>query len=86
MDLTGLPGGLMIRESPSLASSGQTTITDLGGGQFKIDSFFDVFTELSLDGGQSWHPSNGSMHVTENPYSPTTAPHATWGAIKILYR
>jgi hypothetical protein len=81
-----LPPGMMIRESPTLASTGQTTITDLGGGQFRIDSFFDVFTELSLDGGQSWSPSNSSQHVTENAYSPTAVGHATWGAIKILYR
>ena len=26
---------------------------------FMIDSFFDVFTELSIDGGFSWMPSNG---------------------------
>jgi hypothetical protein len=26
---------------------------------FRIDSFFDVFTDLSLDGGQTWTPSSG---------------------------
>lgn len=25
-----------------------------------MDSFFDVFTELSFDGGKVWYPSNGS--------------------------
>jgi hypothetical protein len=53
-------GPFMIRESPTKTSPGQTTITDLGGGQFGIDSFFDVFTELSLDGGQTWIPSETS--------------------------
>ncbi len=56
-------GGIMIRESPTLPSQGQTTITSIGGGQFRIDSFFDVFTELSIDGGQTWIPSNGSTRV-----------------------
>jgi hypothetical protein len=43
--------------------SGQTTITDNGNGTFHIDSFFDVFTELSLDGGNTWIPSDGTTHV-----------------------
>ena len=57
LDLQGVVPGLgafMIRESPTLQSTGQTTITDIGGGLFKIDSFFDVFTELSTDGGATW--------------------------------
>ena len=61
LDLSG--GGVMIRESPTLASTGSTRITDMGGGVFHIDSFFDIFTELSLDGGQTWTPSIGSTHV-----------------------
>jgi hypothetical protein len=52
-------GPLMIRESPTLPSLGVTTITGLGGGLFQISSFFDVFTELSLDGGQTWIPDSG---------------------------
>lgn len=46
----------MIRESPTRASTGQATITDMGTGQYQIDSFFDVFTEMSVDGGQTWFP------------------------------
>ena len=51
VDLSGgsLPGGVMIRESPTLASLGSTKLTDQGGGNFRIDSFFDVFTELPPD-------------------------------------
>lgn len=62
MSLSGL-GGVMIRESPTLQSTGQSTITDNGNGTFHVDSFFDVFTEISLDGGSSWIPSSGSTHV-----------------------
>jgi hypothetical protein len=67
LDLSGIVAGgpVMIRESPTLASFGQTTITDIGGGLFRIDSFFDVFTELSIDGGQSWVPdSQGPTRLT----------------------
>jgi hypothetical protein len=70
LNLSGgtLPPGVMIRESPTLASLGITTTTDLGGGLYKIDSFFDVFTELSIDGGQTWMPStSGPGHVTLVP-------------------
>ena len=56
-------GPVMIRESPTLASTGMTTVAALGGGQYRIDSFFDVFTELSFDGGQSWIPSTGPARV-----------------------
>ena len=47
----------MIRESPTRQSTGNTSITDIGpAAGCHIDSFFDVFTELSLDGGQTWIP------------------------------
>ena len=69
MSLSGGPA--MIRESPSKASTGKTSIIPLGpggSGPYHIDSFFDVFTELSLDGGQTWMPSNmggdGQSHPT----------------------
>ena len=60
LDISGgtLPAGVLIRESPTLQSIGQTTIEDLGGGVFKIDSFFDVFTELSLDNGNNFVPAD----------------------------
>jgi len=69
LNLSGssLFGPYLLRESPTLPSAGETRITDIGGGQFHIDSFFDVFTELSVDGGASWIPSTGSSHVDLNP-------------------
>ena len=54
MDLTGTVGGHSVEimlDSQLGSTTGQTTITSLGGGLFNIHSFFDVFTELSLDGG-----------------------------------
>jgi hypothetical protein len=69
-EMTGLnvsaatPFGLMmIRESPTLASTGHTTFTAVTGG-YQIDSFFDIYTELSLDDGLTWMPDNtGPVHV-----------------------
>ena len=70
----GLPPGVMIRESPTLQSTGQTTITPIGGGQFQIDSFFDVFTELTIDGGATWMPSTtGPGHVILQPVPEPTS-------------
>lgn len=81
MSLTGTSpfGPFMIRESPTLASPGVTSITDIGGGMFHIDSFFDVFTELSIDGGQTWIPdSQGPAHVSLEPIVPEPATAALW--------
>jgi hypothetical protein len=69
MQLNGVSpaGPFMIRESPTLRSTGKTTITDIGGGMYHIDSFFDVFTELSVD-GVNWVPdSGGSVRMTLAP-------------------
>lgn len=65
MNLQGsaLPPGVLIRESPTLPSRGLTTITELAGGMYRIDSFFDVFTELSIDGGQSWTPGAQPLRI-----------------------
>ncbi len=60
-------GPYMLRESPTLPSLGQTSISDIGGGLYRIDSFFDVFTELSIDGGATWIPSVSASHVVLSP-------------------
>ncbi|MBL8473253.1 MAG: PEP-CTERM sorting domain-containing protein [Rhodocyclaceae bacterium] len=58
LSLQSVGGGFLIREDPDRASTGQMTIhylTQTGpiaGGTF--DSFFDVFFEISLDGGATW--------------------------------
>jgi hypothetical protein len=53
MSLSGDAGGVAIdiRESPSKKTEGKKKVVTLGGGQFEFDSFFDVFTEISVDGG-----------------------------------
>ena len=53
---------VIVRESPTLASSGSMTITSDGsgvGGTF--NSFFDIFFELSLDGGINFLPLSDQL-------------------------
>ena len=74
LDISGNVPNLLIRESPTLHSLGQTKITDLGAGNgFQIDSFFDIFTELSLDGGANWiesdQPDGAHMELVPEPAS-----------------
>ncbi|UCG53343.1 MAG: hypothetical protein JSW58_07260 [Candidatus Latescibacterota bacterium] len=87
MSLSGSVGGydIAVQESPALASLGQTDIVDLGGGLYHIDSFFDVFVELSVDGGP-WMPQlNPAAHMVLIPLETVPAQPTTWGAIKALY-
>src|SRR5213594_3974693 len=69
LDISGgnLPVTVKIRESPTLASAGKMAIERDADNSFHIDSFFDVFTELSLDDGQSWTPANSAVHVSLVP-------------------
>jgi hypothetical protein len=88
LSLSGDVGGInvMLRESPTLASLGQTDIVDLGGGLYHIDSFFDVFTELSIDGGETWLAQlNEPVRITLVPIATPVDP-TTWGTIKALYK
>ena len=74
MSLTGSILGMPveIRESPFQNSTGQTTITDLGGGQFGFDSFFDIWIEISINGGPFVPQTGGSSTVNLVP-EPSTA-------------
>jgi hypothetical protein len=56
LDVTGLPFGMLVRESPTMASIGVTTFRPVPGG-YMVSSFFDVFTEMSPNGGATWIPS-----------------------------
>jgi hypothetical protein len=66
---------ILLRESPTLASTGVTTVVDLclacGAFHWQVDSFFDVFTEISVSGGQDWTPTTASMRLVQLP-EPTT--------------
>jgi hypothetical protein len=66
--------GLMIRESPTLPSRGQASIRMLPAGGDMISSFFDIFLEISLDGGQTWMPAEGSVHMELGAYAAIRSP------------
>ena len=70
LDVAGLPQGVMIRESPTLASKGRLSITPHPTGGNQVDSFFDVFTELSADGGQTWTAASSAATAVLTPSSP----------------
>lgn len=66
MDLTGSPPvgpPIVVRLAPGQASTGQIRATDLPDGTFRIDSFFDIWTEISIDGGASHHPAANLFRV-----------------------
>lgn len=86
LELQGLPNGMLIRESPTLASNGRITQTSLGGGLYRIDCFFDVFTEISPDGGQGWLPAGTSLRMTTIDRAPTASLPGSWGTVKVMYR
>lgn len=63
MSFAGLPSWIMIRESPTLSSVGIATVDNLGAGQFRIAAAFDIYTEISLDNGQSWIAASGPVQL-----------------------
>ena len=62
---------------PGQTSSGTTAITALGPNQFRIDSFFDVFVELSLAGPITLTTTLGPIHVEAVPEPSSIAVIAT---------
>ena len=85
LDLTGGPF-FAIRESPTLQSVGQTQIAADPGGTFRINSFFDVFTELSVDGGQTWTPNDPAVWSFQSVPEPTTLVLATMALVGCAFR
>ena len=88
LSLSGTAGGhnIQLRESPTLQSLGVTDIWDLGGGLYEIDSFFDVFTELSVDGGPWTAQTTEAARITlVEVASVPPQPPTSWGAIKALF-
>jgi len=73
MSLTGFSqfGSLMLRQSASKPSLGKHAIRPDTRG-YRVSSFFDVFTELSTDGGSTWMAADRSirMEASASPAAP----------------
>ena len=81
MSLSGIVLGknILIQQDPNKPSLGQTTITPIGG-DFQIDSFFDIFVTVSIDGGPSIPQTGGAARINLVP-EPTTLVLATVGLL-----
>ena len=62
---------ILVRESPTLQSSGQMTMeSDGSGAGGTFNSFFDIFFEISSDGGATWQPQGPlQLNSTDTPWT-----------------
>ncbi|MDX1967371.1 MAG: PEP-CTERM sorting domain-containing protein [Planctomycetaceae bacterium] len=62
---TGLYTGVRMRKRPELLyqSWDRIQVEAIDGGLFRVGGFFDIFTELSLDDGQTWTPASGPLRM-----------------------
>ncbi|MCE9620030.1 MAG: hypothetical protein K8R92_08970 [Planctomycetes bacterium] len=69
---------IMIRESSTKKSLGKYTNEIMfqsdSGPLYRIQSYFDLFTELSLNGGLTWTESMGSTRIEINGMVPVPLP------------
>lgn len=72
--------GFMLRESPTLASTGFTE-SKFEGGVWYVQSFFDVYMELSMDGGATWIPDSEAPCKMVVPETASTAIVAGLGLV-----
>ncbi len=52
-----------LRLSTTNPHHGHITVLKLADNTYQVDSFFDVFTELTLNNGGTWYPSLASTHL-----------------------
>lgn len=87
MDISGLPGGIQLRIDPVTPSTGPTAITSVGINEFGISSFFDIFTDISLDGGNTWTPALNAPALTLEPApEPGTIALLSLGGAGLLWK
>lgn len=78
--------GPCIRESPTKPSIGHARVLPQQGGLYQIDSFFDVFFEISIDDGQTWLPAtNGAVRYQLVP-APGAAGLLALGGLTLMRR
>lgn len=75
---------VMLRESDGLPSVGMLSVTDIGGGIYHIDSFFDVFFDLTMHGPTGpWEGPDVSQHLVGTP-EPATLGLLGLGGLALL--
>jgi hypothetical protein len=65
--------GILFRKSPSFNSTGTNTYKPVGD-NYIMNSFFDIFTELSIDSGETWQPVTGISQNSGASFTPGTFP------------
>ena len=60
----GMPDGVVVRESPDLVSAGPAVVTPTADGLHRVEAHYDVWLEISLDGGRSWEPAEAAVRMT----------------------
>jgi hypothetical protein len=77
---------VILTESPSEVSGWSAQVTDLGGGLYHIDSFFDVYFDLSMHGPAGpWVSPDAPQHIVAVP-EPVTLGLMAFGAAALLKR
>jgi hypothetical protein len=66
------------------SAPGQTTVTALQNGMYNIDSYFDVFTEISFD-GVNWISADGRVRMILVP-EPSSFVLLVFGAVALAVR
>ncbi len=74
-----LPASFMLRESPTRPSTGRVWTNPAEGSLYSIGSFFDIFLELSRDGGLTWEPADRLLTLTLNASTIPCGGHAIAG-------
>jgi hypothetical protein len=69
-DLSPIPE-VVLRESPTHSSTGVIIQDNICPPCLwtvrMISSYFDIFTELTFSGGETWEPANAAIHVEQAP-------------------
>lgn len=67
------PDNIRFRESHDQRSTGWTTITPLADGRYRIEAHYDVWLEVSVDGGRSWALADNVVRMRLHPVASTTS-------------
>jgi hypothetical protein len=82
LELIGYVGGnsIVVSLDPLETSSGQVSISDNGNGTFDVDSFFDVHSQISINGGTPESQLDGPVRMTLQ----STAPAPSLGVVGVV--